>query len=518
MHIDRKTDGALPESKMKAKQKSSESGSKNDSNFFRNITQQVTSKIEDNANTQFATIKTDLQFDSLMNLVDLNSIHKMDSLSEALQYNYTKWDSIIINNTIEENVIDIQKNINTVKIEELKDLPNAIAAIKVVQKAIKESDSIKKEIGTLKDNFQSDFSNSTNSIKRLDQWIDNDIKKAQNVAKLPKINAQSIGIVLFGETLLSDLNRYLEYLAMARAFSQHFIDEKNEQEKPARYEGKDYSFSEKYDVPSFWVKKIEVSGLTNNNTALFGVIENLSTDQSKTDKPVKINLSGKNESNTQMTLTGLLDYTSEDRKESITYAYSGFSLANTKLSPSELLPYDLKSGKGSLAMNLTVENKKIESSIEFQATGLDFDFESAEEQVGTIERLVKKAISDTDQIKATALINNTSGVLKANVNSNIDDIFLNTLQNSVQNEVELKRLKIEQSVKHQVKDKKLEVLTLINGNEAKLNTELKKLEVRIYDQIKQIEDTLKMLEAKKKELEQAAKDGAVDSIRKKLGF
>ena len=517
MHTARETDGGLPNPKKKSGQKNDEADSKNESNFFKDITRQVTSKIANNANMQFSSVKNNLQIDSLMALVDLNSIHRMDSLSIALQDNYSTWDSTFTNNSFEKHVADIQTQINTINIEELKDLRKAVVAVKVVQQMIKETDSIKMEIANLKDNFQSDLDDSRNSIASIDEWINNDIKNAQNFAKLPQINAQSIGIVLFGETLLADLNRYLGYLATAREYSLRFVDAEQEK-KPERYEGKDYTFSDRYDLPTFWAKKIEVSGVTNTTTTLSGIVENLSTDQRKTDKPIKINLSGTNESNTQMTLTGLLDYTTEDKQESITYSYSGFSLANTKLSPSKLLPYKLKSGIGSLDMGLNVKNRKIESSIEFIATGLNFDIESAGEQKGIIERLVKNAISNTEQIKATALIHNTMGPLKAKVSSNIDDIFLNTLRSTVQNEVEAKRRDIEQRIKNEVDDKKVEVLSLINEQQIKLKSDLKELETRVYDQFERVDDKLKALEAKKKELENAAKDGAVDAIRKKFDF
>jgi predicted nuclease with TOPRIM domain len=59
---------------------------------------------------------------------------------------------------------------------------------------------------------------------------------------------------------------------------------------------------------------------------------------------------------------------------------------------------------------------------------------------------------------------------------------------------------------------------LINEQQIKLKSDLKELETRVYDQFERVDDKLKALEAKKKELENAAKDGAVDAIRKKFDF
>lgn len=208
-----------------------------DSGFFNDITGDVSSNIAQNASMEFTDVKDDINIDSLIALVDLQSIERMDSLQIGLQKNYSEWDSTITNNSIEENASDIQTLVNSIKIEELDEVPKALAAIETVQKVIKEADSIKTEITTLKDDFQSDLTASRNSIDSIDDWIQDDIKQAENVAKLPEINAQSIGTALFGESLLADLNKYLGYLATGREYGQRFIGSKEEEEeKPDRYE------------------------------------------------------------------------------------------------------------------------------------------------------------------------------------------------------------------------------------------------------------------------------------------
>lgn len=183
-------------------------------------------------------------------------------------------------------------------------------------------------------------------------------------------------------------------------------------------------------------------------------MKNVSNDQNKTGEPITINLSGSNESSTQLVLSGMLDYTTQEKKEAINLTYSGFSLANSTLSPSELLPYELNSGVGSLSLALSVIERRIESRVEYVAAGLDFDFESAGAQTGTVEQLIRNAISGTDQINATALIDNTDGSLKASVQSNIDDLFLNALRNTVQAEVDAAKRQIQAEVEGRVNGKK----------------------------------------------------------------
>ncbi len=515
METSRETDGYF---EVPLNEEEPDNDAEDDAGFFSDITGEVSSNIAQNASMEFTDVKDDINIDSLMALVDLRSIDRMDSLQTGLQNNYSEWDSTITNNSVERNAADIQTLVNSIKIEELDEIPKALAAIETVQKVIKEADSIKTEIATLKDDFQSDLTASRNSIGSIDNWIQDDIARAEGIAKLPEINAQSIGTALFGESLLADLNKYLGYLATGREYGQRFIGSKEDKEdRPDRYEGRNYEFTDKYDLPELWIKNIELSGATNNDIALSGLVNNVSNDQNKTGEPITINLSG-SESNTQLVLNGMLDYTTDVNQEAITITYSGFSLANSKLSPSELLPYELNSGIGSLSLALSVIERRIESRVEYVAAGLDFDFESAGSQTGTVERLIRNAISGTDQINATALIDNTDGPLKASVQSNIDDLFLNTLRNTVQAEVDAAKQQIQDEVEGRVNDKKQEVLALVDEQEAMLRGKYDEFETRINDQLAVVEGKIEELEAKKKELEDSLKDDAVDAIRKRIGF
>ena len=317
---------------------------------------------------------------------------------------------------------------------------------------------------------------------------------------------------------MADLNKYLGYLATGREYGQRFRGSKEEEDRPERYEGRNYEFSDKYDLPALWIKNIELSGVTNNDIALSGIVKHVSNDQDKSGEPITIDLSGSDDSNAALTLAGILDYTNGNKNEALTIAYTGFSLANSKISPSELLPYDLNAGTGSLTLTLDVVDRRIDSKVEYLATGLDFDFESAGSSNGTVERLIRSAISGTDQINATALIDNTDGPLNARVRSNIDDLFLNTLRNTVQAEVDEAKRQIQNEVEGRVNDKKAEVMALVDEQEAMLRGKYDDFEARINDQLAIVEGKIEELEAKKKELEDSLKDDAIDAVRKRIGF
>jgi hypothetical protein len=208
----------------------------------------------------------------------------------------------------------------------------------------------------------------------------------------------------------------------------------------------------------------------------------------------------------------------EQKQERVEIAYNGFSLKNSKLSPSELLPYQLSSGTGELAVELKVNEKRIDSQVRYLANNISFDFESAGSPKNTVERLIRNAISSTNQINATALIDNTSGPLWVRVQSNVDDLFLNTLKSTVQAEVDNAKRQIQNEVESRVNDKRREVEQFAAAKEQELRGYYDEFEIRINEELQIVEQKREELEAKKKELEDALKNNAVDAIKKKIGF
>lgn len=496
---------------------SEETGEPEEPGFIAEVTSEVGNEISKNAQMEFGDVKDDINVDSLMAKVNLQSLDKMDSLKTGLEQNYQDWNNAITNNTVEEDVKNIRTTVEAIDVNKLKDPKQAIAALNNLKKVTAQADSIKTFITTTKSTFQTDLANSKESLGSIDTWIQEDIDRAASVAKLPEINAQSIGTALFGGSLLGDFNSYLEYLGMARTYGNKLIGSDEEEQKIERYEGVNYEFTDKYDWPSFWVKNIELSGSTNTDIELSGQVTDVSSDQEKTGKPIIFALGGEDENAVSLTVDGEINYLEEEPKEQVKVAYQGFSLQSTKISPSELLPYDLTQGTGKLSVDLSVIDKRIESEIEYLAEDIGFDFESAGSPKNTVESLIRTAISDTDQINATALINNTSGPLNVRVRSNIDDLFLNALRGTVTKEVEEAKRRIRNEVEGRVNEKKAEVESFASEKEAQLRSEYDKYEARVNEQLKVVDEKKAELEKKKKELEDAIKKRAQDAI-KKIGF
>ena len=500
MDTERETDGyfEIPEEEKNA-----------EPSFVAQVIGDVTSEISRNANMEFTNIKTNINVDSLMSKLNLQAPDKIDSLRNGLSKNYQKWDSTFANTKINKEIADIEKTINAIDIKKIKDPKKAIEAIKNVQKLAQQVDSLKTRAENLKNDFQEDFGDSKFSVGRIDNWIQADFQRAMNMAKLPTIDSGNIAQSLFGENLLADYSGYLEYVAIARKYGSRLVGE--DKDKIERYEGKDYKFSDKYDWPKLWIQNIDLSGETKTAIQLAGQITNISSDQKKTKEPIRFDLGGKDDSNRSMTLTGEFNYLGEEPRETISFTYDGFGLKGSKISPSELLPYPLKTGTGEVSASVSIIDKRFDSEIGYKAKGIAFDF-GQNPSKDRIQQLIRDAVSSTDQINVTALVDNLDGPLKVKVRSNVDDLFVNALKSTVSKEVDRARQKIESRVRSEIGNRKEQLLVFKNEKEAEIRKEYEKLENRVNEEIKKVEEKKEELEKKKKELEDSLKNNIKDRI------
>ncbi|MEQ8577223.1 MAG: TIGR03545 family protein [Balneola sp.] len=500
MDTERETDGyfEIPEEEKNA-----------EPSFVAQVIGDVTSEISRNANMEFTNIKTNINVDSLMSKLNLQAPDKIDSLRNGLSKNYQKWDSTFANTKINKEIADIEKTINAIDIKKIKDPKKAIEAIKNVQKLAQQVDSLKTRAENLKNDFQEDFGDSKFSVGRIDNWIQADFQRAMNMAKLPTIDSGNIAQSLFGENLLADYSGYLEYVAIARKYGSRLVGE--DKDKIERYEGKDYKFSDKYDWPKLWIQNIDLSGETKTAIQLAGQITNISSDQKKTKEPIRFDLGGKDDSNRSMTLKGEFNYLGEEPRETISFTYDGFGLKGSKISPSELLPYPLKTGTGEVSASVSIIDKRFDSEIGYKAKGIAFDF-GQNPSKDRIQQLIRDAVSSTDQINVTALVDNLDGPLKVKVRSNVDDLFVNALKSTVSKEVDRARQKIESRVRSEIGNRKEQLLAFKNEKEAEIRKEYEKLENRVNEEIKKVEEKKEELEKKKKELEDSLKNNIKDRI------
>lgn len=512
LNTERETDGKI---ELPEKTESTSEDTDSEQGFASAIASDISKEVRANAQAKFDGVKGKLNADSLVASIDLSSVKKMDSLKNHLSTSYSEWTNRLKTVNLAKDAETLKKQAEAIDLKKIKDIKTVKSTIDNINSMRSRVDSVRKGLVALKSDFENEVKATTSSIGQVDNWIREDYDYASNLAKLPKIDAQNIGQTLFGEELLGDIDTYLSYAVTAREYLNRLKGE--EEEKIERYKGKDYKFSDKYDYPGFWVKNVDLSGVTNSNLELSGKATNITSDQDKVGNPTLINLTGVDEKGTGVVVKGELNYLEEKPRETFEASYQDFSLRNNRLSPSELIPYNIEEGSGTIKGSLNIIDKKIQSEISYVASNLAFDLSSGGNSQSRLDQLIQSAISSSKEINASALVDGTAGNLSVKIRSNLDDLFLNALRSTISKEVEDAKAQIRNEVDKQVNSKKAEVEQLIASNEQKLRQEYDKYEKQINDQLKIVDEKKKELDKKKKEIEDKVKNKAKDAL-KKIGF
>ncbi|HEM48926.1 MAG TPA: TIGR03545 family protein, partial [Caldithrix sp.] len=383
--------------------------------------------------------------------------------------------------------------------------------IQKLQKALKTADDIKesvekleKEYKDIKNNFSDDYEQSRKSLKQVDKWIKSDYERARSMAKLPDFSVGNIGMMLFGEQAAGRFNTYLGYAATARKYANKTKSDKPEKVKPPRLKGQDIPFPDKNARPDFWIKRLSLSGQTSDQLKLKGEVINITDNQQFIGKPTEADISGTRDDGAQLSLNAVFDYRNELPMETYNVNFTGFSMANTQLSKSSMLPNKLKTGTGNVLTSLKLEGESIKGKIDFVGDKLVFEFNEAKAKKNKIEQIIRDVLEGIKKIEFIAYVSGTRDDLDFRLSSNLDEEISKGLKASIAKEIEAARKKIEQRIDKEVGKYREQLDEVVKDKEAQLKAELDKYQEKVDQQRAKVD-------AKKKEIEDK-----IDSEKKKL--
>ena len=503
---DRETDGALPKA-----EKKEEPG------FVSKTMGTLADKAETAANERISGFKGKLNVDSVMNMINLTSIKKMDSLKTALTQTYDSWNQKLQDSEIESDVKKIEsgiKNIDIQKIDDIQKLQKALSTADDIKKTV---EKLEKEYKDTKENFVKDFEQSRNSLKQVDNWIKADYDQARSKAKLPDFSVSNIGMMIFGEQAVNRFNMYLGYAGTARQYAAKLKTDKPKKIKPPRLKGQDIPFPDKNARPDFWIKKISLSGETNDEIKLNGEVLNITDNQKFIQKPTEAKIAGTRNDGANLNLNATFDYRNEEPMENYAVNFTGFSMANTQLSKSDLLPNKIKTGTGNVYSSLKLEGQSINGSIKFVGDKLKFEINKAKSSDDVVHRIVSDVITGINQVDFTAIVSGTAGNLNFKISSNLDRAISNGLKASVAKEIDAAKKKIEQRIDKEVGKYRTQLDAVVKEKEAQLRSELAKYQKQVDEQRAKVDQKKKEIETKideeKKKLEKKAKNKLKDLFK-----
>jgi len=460
-----------------------------------------------------ASYKNKLNVDSLLALLEIKTPGKIDSLYKVYNNRFSDWQNKLDYTKYQNDFATIENNIKTIDVKNLKDpitLKNAYDKLMDTKSKIEKYDTL---ISSVKNNFLTDVNSISQNVGSVDDWIKEDYHRALSKAKLPDLSIENIGMMLFGQNIVQQYKSYLGYVQTAREYKDKFSSDEPEKESPPRFKGQDIYFPDYNARPDFWLKQIKLSGETEGGLKLSGLAHDIVSNQKVINKTTGFDIQSESAENRKLLLMGELNYLDDTPKEIFSFSFKGFSVNNTKLADSKLLPEKIESGIGSFAAALSLNGNSIQSSMSFSASGVKFSAlkNAANDE---ISRIVSKIFSKVNSLNVTATLSGEKDNLNFKVSSSLDKIFADALKETLNEELEAAKIKIRKYLESKIAPEKAKIEKLVNEQISKLKAEAEKVQNE-YDKVMQVYESKKAeLEKKKTDLENQLGGGVLNIFKK----
>jgi uncharacterized protein (TIGR03545 family) len=459
---------------------------------------------------QISALKKKANIDSVLQILDIQSIEKISTLKKQSETVYAGWEQRLNNLTIGKDVKEIESQIQSIDVNKLKTADQILAASTKVDNVYTLIKSNAAELNRIKNDLRTDLDSIRSQVAQVDNWVGEDFAKALSLAEIPQLNAENIAKLIFGRRVVGQINEYLDYLALARHYTSKSKEDKPEKLSPPRLKGQDIYFYNENARPDFWIRKMNISGMTENAITWEGLVTDIVSDQRLVGKTTNISLGGQNAAGVRIALEGLLDYLKEEPSESFQLTYSGFSLANLKLSESSLLPNKVASGTGTIQTRLDLKGEQIDGVTAFTGKKMNFDFSGIPENRGKLETIIQSVLQSINEIEFKAHILGKSGDLKFSIDSNLDELFAQKIGAIVNEEFDKVKSEIQKRIDSEVIKYRKELDGLIAGKEDLLHGETLKYDKMLEQEVHHADSKKKEIEAiynkEKKNLENKVKD------------
>ncbi len=465
-------------------------------NFISRTMIDLSKQVSTNVSAEILNTRKKVNVDSILKLLDIQSIDRIQGLYTGMENKYEQYDQILKSNNLIRDAKNVESQLRSIDLKKMKTVADYQQALGTVNSVYGTIDTMENFVKETRNRITNDLAATASEVTSVDDWIKADYERAMAKAKLPQLNVENMGKLLFGEMLVDRFNQYLGYAAAARSYGDKFTGDTPEKKSPPRLKGQDIRFSTLQDRPDFWIKQVELSGQTRDSIDLGGSISNIVSNQKVIGNPTVFNIRGGKKAGINVALEGQFNYLGEIPKESFQLSYAGFSLKNTRLSGSRLLPNTVKKGTGAFLTSLDIEGGGINGSIRFTADHLVFGQDPGKESRNKFEEIIQSIVSGISKIEVTASVKGRQDQISLKIQSNIDKIFADRLKAVVGQEIQAAKARIKNEVDKKVGDAKSRLDQLVSEKEALIKTQLQK-----YDQA--VAGVNELADSKKAEIEQA---------------
>ncbi len=510
---EREYDGALPKKKSKKK--------KDKPGLFDKVKAKLDHRIDQLPVMQFdmSQVKRKMNLDSLFVLVDLKMVGRIDSVKTDIQKTSGKWDNFYRSFQPEEDLKSIRAEFASIEPEKIKTLPELYSALKKVQSAQKKLNTISETVQTKHKEIKTDFDRFSSYGKAVNGWFREDYQKVLQKAKLPDLSVTNIGNILFGGTVIRQVNKYIGAVQTVRKYMPKKSDKPKKEKKP-RMTGQNIHFVDHHRWPSFLIKKIHLSGQTgssdqNPGLILQGEAQGVTSQPWVYGQPTLIDIVGKKADQRAISMNANLDHTTEISRDRFQVRFQNVSLNNVEIQKSRYLPQKIQKGKADIDCVVQFEEAKYTIRFDVVSRGLTFDF-SEIQSVNQFEKIVRDVIRRMDVITLQTTIRGDGDDLTLKMDSNIDERISQELKRIGAKALADAQNRIKARIQKTRQEKEKELDQLYQEKRGQIEGIIEKYEKEVETQkmivLGKIEKIQKDIEAKKSKEEDKLKNQAKDVL------
>ncbi|MCX7647451.1 MAG: TIGR03545 family protein [Elusimicrobiales bacterium] len=440
-------------------------------------------KAQDFAVDRLGEIKTDAISDIKLEVSELKSVSLLKEIEEKYNSDYKNIEEKIDFKKYDERLKNIEK-----KFEDVKKEKNFI-------KQTKQASELKKEIDKFYKDFKKDkeeVSNLLNEVKdyykSLDQARKEDMDRIMSLAKIPKIDSESVSRMLLGSDTVNKINDYYSMALEAKRYIPDNPKKKVFEEKRKR--GRVINFTKYDSYPKFLLKIAHIDGvLTPQNPIEYSAtVENLTTQPSVYTYPLKIKLFGKKDKS-EISTNSSIDLSTDMVKSVTDLKYTGVKVSNIVYGKDKL-KIEIPSSYLDTFVNIKTSGSDIDGRIKSVFRDMELKPYVA---ITKLDRLNKTIENSLSQLKTFSIDITLSGKLKSpslSFKTDLAEIISGSLENAFKKEIEKAKAEIREKIDLEINKNKQKIDSLIKAKQSELKEKIKYESDTVTKKLEEIQKSL----------------------------
>jgi len=486
--------------------------------IFSPLTEQASAVIasakKQTPNFDLATIKKNLNVDSLLNPRNLRSYRMVDSLKAQVNQASIQWQTTLTEiDKSKQRLSDIETNVKSININELKSIDQITTTINTVKNTLNTANEVKQTFTERQKVITESVNTFAGSARSIDNIARQDFEMVVNMARLPDVSMKGLAEIVLGKELMASANSYLYWVDFARK-NIPFAKTDEKDPSPPRMKGQTIRFPEERSYPKFWIKKMLLSGGTDakQDPEFFyakGEILNISDNQRITGQPITAGLTITKSGSTNLALNAMFDRRKDESLDTYKAMVTGVKVASMEIGRADFLPSKITNATAEASIDVAVPGKKFESTTGIQFANLAFSFDTEPKNV--VEKIVRDVLQSITGFRVNLRMWNAGDKFDVAFATDLDDQITSRTKKVVGDEIARIQNDLRNQLNRRIAEKRKEFENLYNQKREEVMARLKTYEGLVNEKLAMVENKKKELENKVEE----EKKKQTDALKKK---